>query len=383
MEQSLQWCERIRNDADAPSDFLFEDPYPLPFYQDLRCLAYNYLGHQLLENGYVVVRLFSPEHSERLVQEFKATELSFPEYRRQSSVVLGTKENPYVLGGFGAYGNPASFHNPFVRKLRRRFMEYIPLLGSMLQGAQDKKKIDSAKDYRVSLLLDRMCKRPKGTSTTRESYHRDLVPTARSTDITIGGWLQLSKDTSYLSCRPKTHSLEPCTKVKKGFALEKDIECTHNIPVPQGCMVLFFQNLGHCVHATKKPADSYRIFNVFLLTTHPTSIFDYRKILEEQGVPRLASNQTVPMYSANHASFWLDKLTIPWSRRNFVDATLVTKEKKSDSTAYQVVQSPMDSLAHYHLPLYPAYQSWEKDLFVPNTVFNLPGKKKQVRLFIG
>lgn len=379
MKQSLQWCERIRSEPDAPSQFLFEAHQHLPFYEDLRRLAYNYLGHQLLENGYVVIRLFSPDQSEKLVKEFQTTELSFPEYRRHAP--LGTKNNPYVLGGFGAYGNPASFHNPFVRKMRKEFIECVPIFGCMLREAKHRKQINSVDSYRVSLLFDRMCKRPVGTSTTRESYHRDLVPTARDSDITIGGWLQLSSDTSYLSCRPKTHSLGQISTKTKGFALEKNIQCTHDIPVPQGCMILFFQNLGHCVHATKKSTDSYRLFNVYLLTVHPTSIFDYSTIIDEQGVPRLPSNQTVPMYSANHASFWLDKLTIPWSKRNFVDAVLVTKEKKSDSSKYRIVQSPMKSLKFYHLPLYAPYKQWERELFVPQQIFTLP-TNRQVRLFI-
>ena len=373
MQQSLQWCQKMRKDPSSASEFLYKEAVHLPFYHPLQCLAYRQLGQSLLEHGYVVIRLFSEKESDQLVSEFQSTESSFPEYRH------GTKKYPYVLGGFGAYGNPASFHNPFVRRLRSKFMESVPILGSMLEKAEERKKIPMAKQYKVALLLDRMCKRPQGSSTSRESYHKDLTPTARPTDITVGGWLQLSKDTSYLSCQPKTHTFSTLMS-KKGFALEKDGQCTYDVPVPQGCMVMFFQNLGHCVHSKTQITDSYRVFNVFLLTTHDTSFFDYTKILHDQGVPRLASNQKVPMYSSNHASVWLEKLTIPWSLHTFQPTVLTTKTKKSDGKTYQVVESPMRSLREYGFPMYDAYKPWEKDLFVPNQTFTIAGKK-QIALF--
>jgi hypothetical protein len=143
---------------------------------------------------------------------------------------------------------------------------------------------------------------------------------------------------------------------------------------------MFFQNLGHCVYATKRKTDSYRVFSVFLLTTQATHIYDYEKVIQENGVPRLASHQWPRMYGSNHGSFWLTKLTIPWSQRVFKPVVLVKKEK-ADGTVYTVVESPMNSLQHYGLPLYPKYHDWEKRLFIPATEFDL-GRGEKAQMFI-
>ena len=47
-----------------------------------------------------------------------ATLAGFPEFVQDGKKPL----EMYVMGGFGALGNPASFHNPFVRKLRNWIM---------------------------------------------------------------------------------------------------------------------------------------------------------------------------------------------------------------------------------------------------------------------
>lgn len=376
--ESLNWCHNIKKDPKYAGEWLYQN-LDLPKAKELTNLAYTVLGKHLFENGYVVFPIYSPEKSGQLVQEFKETELQFPEYKR-SSTVLGTKDNPYVLGGFGAYGNPASFHNEFVRNFRMDKIKCIPVLGKMLLYAQKYGKITSAKKYKVANFMDRMCKRPKGTSTSKESYHKDLMPLGRENDISIGGWVQLSKESSYFSCAPKTHSFESLTKKpKNGFATQKNKTCTDEIEVPQGHLLMFFQNLGHCVHATKRVQDSYRLFSVYLLTQEKTHIYNYDTIIENQGVPPLASYQMPPMFSANHGSFWLKKLTIPWSKKTFKPELLVEKIKK-DGEVYKVVETPMKSLEEYHLPMYPTYTDYEKEMFVPNNIFHI-NEHETVKLF--
>lgn len=211
--------------------------------------------------------------------------------------------------------------------------------------------------------------------TTKESYHRDLIPLARDTDCTIGGWIQLSADDSYFSCDPRTHMFPPTnTKTQKGFALDKTKICTTEIRVPLGSILMFFQNMGHCVHATRRKSDSYKMFSVWLLTTHSTHMIDYQHVIRTQGVPRLASNQKPWMYSPNHASFWLKDLTIPWSHRNFIKDVLVTKKKKDSGESYQIVEQHMKSLLEYNLLMYPEYTKWERDLFKPRQEFVLADK---------
>jgi len=378
MENSLDWCHKIKNGK--ISDWLLSnDRFKIPYSQQLDKLCFTILGQNLLDNGYIVLPLFNKSKSEKLVKEFQKTELEFPEYKRD--IILGTKENPYVLGGFGAYGQPSSFHNPFVRNIRKEKCRLIPILGEMLKVAQKRNLISNAKDYKVAQLMDRMCKRPKNTSTTKESYHRDLLPKGRDLDITIGGWIQFSEDSSFFSCTPKTHSFpNNIKKGKKGFATETEMTCTSEIEVPQGHIIMFFQNLGHCVHSIKRKSDSYRLFSVWLLTIHDTHIYDYSLIIQNQGVPFLASHQKPWMYTPNHGSFWLDRMTIPWSKRVFIDNVLIQKIKK-DGSIYTIVESPMKSLQEYGLQLYPKYKKWEKDLFIPQQEFCI-GETQKIYLFL-
>ena len=76
---------------------------------------------KLLYNGVTTLPVYSESQLDKLVKDFDKTLLTFPEYKRHPSNPAKNIENEdllYVLGGFAALGNPASFHNPFVRKLR-------------------------------------------------------------------------------------------------------------------------------------------------------------------------------------------------------------------------------------------------------------------------
>lgn len=368
--ESLSWCEKIKG-GNYSDWLLYKDKHKIKYHKELDHLVFHSMGKELFEKGYVVFPVFTNEESDQLVLEFLQTETEFREYKHIPK--MGTKEHPFVLGGFGAYGNPSSFHNLLVRKFRKKKIEYIPILGEMLECAQKNNKISNAREYKVCIFMDRMCKRIKGTSTTKESYHRDLLPKGRLHDVSIGGWIQLSKDVSQFSCVPHTHSFDLITS-QKGFARENKT-CTVQVSVPQGHMILFFQNLGHCVHSVTQKTDSLRIFSVYLLTKQNSHIYDFSKVISHQGVPHLASNQIPWMYSPNHGSFWLDKITIPWSKSVFKDKVLVEKTRKKDETKYTIVESPMKSLLEYGFVLYPAYQEWEKKLFIPSQKF-LIGKNE-------
>jgi hypothetical protein len=380
----LVWCEKLRHDVKASSTwFVHKERAHIDnkYRKKLDDIAFHTNAQHLLDQGYVVVSFLPEAERRKYLEKFQHAELGFREYARDEKNpskntfgdTFGTKENPYVLGGFGAYGNPSSFHNEFVREMRVRKCVFIPIFGHLLKIAEKRGLIPDATRYNLAQLFDRMCKRPKNSSTSRETYHRDLIPLSRESDCTIGGWIQLSDDTSFFSCEPKTHIFPThTTTATKGFALEKKKECTKEVAVPPGCILFFFQNMGHCVYPIRRKQDSYRMFSVWLLTTKKTHMMKYEDVIEKQGVPRLASNQKPPMYSANHGSFWLEKLTIPWSERNFLPQVMVTKTKKNEHTSYTIVEQYMTSLVDYDLPLYPKYTSWEKQLFEPRQTWTLP-----------
>src|SRR4029077_13121294 len=110
---------------------------------------------------------------------------SFREYRRDVDI------KKYVGGGFGALGNPSSFHNECVRQLRlRMMMTAVPLFAtfeSQRPGGMPPRKLEQ--------LLDRMLYRPPKDKPTAESWHRDISvhleafrgPNIDLADVVFGG----------------------------------------------------------------------------------------------------------------------------------------------------------------------------------------------------
>lgn len=173
----------------------------------------------LHRDGYVVIA--SPFTNDTLWHEVNLARREFPEYLSASVRAADAQQ---VLGGFGALGNPASFHHPTVRNVRRRCKREVvaPVLFELakMRNVVDLKetKIDgsakvrtradeelntkqeaagyaaksmncaatntgkgTAKDspelgkkYRVEALFDRLCVRCKKFGAPgQESWHRD------------------------------------------------------------------------------------------------------------------------------------------------------------------------------------------------------------------
>eukprot|EP01039_Chlorochromonas_danica_P009686 gene9686-10712_t len=72
---------------------------------------------------------------------------------------LSLDNHAFVLGAFGALGNPSSYHHPAVRALRRRISDYM--LTEFFPRTQ-------YADHFVQHLPDRFCIRRKGTAPARE-----------------------------------------------------------------------------------------------------------------------------------------------------------------------------------------------------------------------
>ena len=72
------------------------------------------IARRLFEDGVAVVPLLTADELARYHAGFRSAQRNFPEFTPQARV--------YVRGGFGALGNPASFHNSLVRALRTRAM---------------------------------------------------------------------------------------------------------------------------------------------------------------------------------------------------------------------------------------------------------------------
>ena len=68
----------------------------------------------LLFKGIATIPIYKPDELDNVLREFNEACVLFPEYKRSTTNVNKNSENQdllYVLGGFAAFGNPASFHN--------------------------------------------------------------------------------------------------------------------------------------------------------------------------------------------------------------------------------------------------------------------------------
>lgn len=81
-----------------------------------------------------------------------------------------TKDPIYVLGGFAAFGNPASFHNSLLRKIRLKCREKAMELFRIMS------KNSRRHLSRLEMLWDRFMFREKGQTPSDETWHRDVIP---------------------------------------------------------------------------------------------------------------------------------------------------------------------------------------------------------------
>lgn len=126
--------------------------------------------NQLRTDGYVVIPVMEANLIRIFREAFVCSMTVFPEFRRDpddptrkvDERLFGEKDSNHVMGGFGAFGNPASFHNPFVRNIR------ILLRRAVIGLFRDLVRDDEEPVF-MEQLFNRMCLRPAGTSTTRGS----------------------------------------------------------------------------------------------------------------------------------------------------------------------------------------------------------------------
>ncbi|NDE18368.1 hypothetical protein EBZ80_25980, partial [bacterium] len=191
-------------------------------------------ARQLIDDGITVFPIFHrPEHTTLFRNAFRQCMTEFPEFRHDEAA----NELPFVMGGFGAFGHPSSFHNGYIRTLRlltaptmRQLFRHV---AEQLEGNGNPLETKTGNgDWFLEHLFDRMALRPAHTSITAESAHRDLNPqtaiptgetiqvtrgqktvhvptfTPRPWDYCFGGWINLdSVGTQSFSCVPGSHKM--------------------------------------------------------------------------------------------------------------------------------------------------------------------------------
>lgn len=292
------------------------------------------------KDGYITLKVFEPQELPYLRNQFKKSCDEFPEFSE-------VKNEEYVLGGFGALGNPSSFHNYFTRYIRYKVF-----------GIVKEKLKDEYKGKYIQGLFDRVMVRPAGKSPSKESWHRDITPGLKETSFVLGGWVNLDDKSNYFSCVPGTQTFQ----TESGFVKLKDQEFNGTkVEVNPGHAILFHQSLIHEVLPKKLNYNSYRVFHGFYISETKENIFDYTQYIEEQGVPPLPSGQFPPMYAKLHWVNFLDKIEI--FSQQVKPECIEEKYRNSTKTSHKVIHRCMKSLKQYNFPLYDKYNQKEINIF--------------------
>jgi hypothetical protein len=310
-----------------------------------------------------------------------------PEFRVQG------RATQRVLGGFGALGNPSSFHHPTVRAFRRKFKK-LAVRDVMRAYVALRYPKGEGEDVRLEALFDRLCVRCDAfNEPVAEAWHRDIYDHKKfrlrplphtlpdgAQDLLIGGWSNLDTRPQYFVGLVGTHrddgtgagaggfSKYDAAQIKQygfnerlaaqgGRTIGHTLQCDRRgmIVVPPGCAVFFFQRLVHAVKSGKQPATpSLRVFHGFRLTREDVSLFDLEGVVANGAVPRIPSGQMAAMYSQNHyAAFGNpgNDSYRSWGRRTFVDACLFRRTTPA-GLAYATPGSPGDANAAANLGRY-------------------------------
>lgn len=243
---------------------------------------------KLVADGVVVLPVLTPDELMEFRTALNDATKAFPEYKKEyvADGALHAVSNRFVGGSFGAFGNASSFHCAVVRRLRKIVYDAIlPVLTTLVaspafQALHPSLRSGGADAPPVFLeyLIDRLGVRRSGSgSGGAESWHRDTSPKARHDDAIFGGWLNLGPTDQYFVCQLGSHAAArwvagapgSCgdgtaqARAAVGFQPIKDpthravLDATGvHVHIPDGCVVLFFQDIAHAVCATTAATSS-------------------------------------------------------------------------------------------------------------------------------
>jgi hypothetical protein len=205
-------------------------------------------------------------------------------------------EYGFVLGAFGAFGNPASFHSKEIYALRYILFHKLKFLF---------KNVDPSR--KLEMLFDRLAIRREGANVSGESFHRDTCSLQSTDDNIYGGWINLDDtETQYFSCVPGTHT---CAG-RGGFErIQGDYKDTKiKLPVKPKQVLIFNQNIIHEIFKQKIKKTNIRLYlgwrhtysDVPLLSDPKDPQKNINKVLNDQIVPVLPSGDVPFMYSKQH-----------------------------------------------------------------------------------
>ena len=324
----------------------------------------NNITH-LKTHGYVVIPCLNNVGD--YTREFRETLARMPEYKDPRNMVEVGEH--FVGGGFAALGNPSSFHNTCVRKIRAIAHECVLMSVFETLLSQDKYLL-------FEQVIDRMMFRRAPKKPGREAWHRDESPNALKGDTIYGGWINLDETSQYFSGCPGTH-LEVGNE-NTGFAkIPKTEHARYNqlkkkIEIPPGHIFIFYERMAHEVLPTSRKGDLHRLFLGWRTTYSKEPLFtDLEERLQKRAVMQIKSGQTPPMYPRLYWSNWRNLLEA-WSN-NLVDncthkKSITSKSSTSYGDSYKVAHRYMESLEDYGLitDLCPPYTQDEVNILKPH-----------------
>lgn len=278
---------------------------------------------ELFQHGVATTCLISSPETTNMYNEWINDSLQ----RMSGYTTLAHREKYYVLGSFGALGNPESFHLDPIRSLRLKAIKFIT-------------NLYSGTNTYIQQLPDRFSIRRPGAAIPSETAHRDITPGLMTNQCVYGGFINLdSVESQWFSCVPGSQidrspghisgQLEnPDVKVT-GFVRTENRKRMSRIEVKPGHMILFRQDILHEIARVKYVDYSYRLYIGYTSvpysvcedlppTMHPESVNDFVLGLS----PCLPSGQKAPIYSSNHMSCLVKKITVPWCRDYLVNDML-------------------------------------------------------------
>jgi len=297
------------------------------------------IQQQLAERGFCVVPIYEETLDNFDVDYFLSDQVEF--------VDSGTRQ--MVMGGFGAYAHPSSYHHPKVRQLRHAVWGQIrDLFRSVYPG------------HTMQCLPDRFCVRLKELSVSAESWHRDVSLPYNNPSLVAcyGGWVNLDVDlpvTQYFSCVPGSHrDVIPADltgfdkasdEIKGRCEAEKQL-----VVVPPGHGLLFNERLLHEIAKRPQPVDtSFRQYFKYVVSTAPLDVFGVEEV--DRCLDTMASfplhetfdkkGQRVleypPMYAGSHPLFHATKLEA-FSKTLLPQFTYQHKQKKKNKNKAKAIK---------------------------------------------
>ena len=317
--------------------------------------------NSLQQNGYTTTPIYSLDELSKIETELKTTVSNFQEFKPDTT--------QFVLGGFSGLGNPSSFHNPLVRKIRTHIHP--------LAIDQVFKPINT-NNRNLEQIICRLMIRPPKAAPSKESWHRDISPNTLPTDTIFGGWVNLSCKDQFFSCIRGSH-LDTPTNGRQGFATIKDkglikqynqSQLKTKVRIPPGHLLVFAETIIHEVVSNRVSHTVLRLHIGWRLTNQTTPLItNIDQLLIDQSVVPLKSLQIPPMYAILHWTNWRSKIvdfSVNMDERCLVDRVVGSGQFSGKS--YNIVDRHMKSLREYKYNLYPNYTLEEINILKPHSI---------------